>query len=65
VDNSRCLEGNFTETLASGEFEIDRITAWEAGFRLAFTWRQSTFKPDQITQVEVRFEAVEADACHR
>jgi hypothetical protein len=30
----------------------------EPGFRLAFTWRQSTFKPDQITHVEIRFEAV-------
>jgi len=51
--------GRFTETLANGKvFEIGRITAWEPGSRLAFTWRQATFEPGQITHVEVRFEAV-------
>jgi len=51
------LGGAFTETLASGKvFEIGRITAWEPGARLAFTWRQATFQPGQLTEVEVRFE---------
>jgi uncharacterized protein YndB with AHSA1/START domain len=51
--------GRFTETLANGKaFEIGRITAWEPGTRLAFTWRQASFAPGQITEVEVRFEAV-------
>jgi uncharacterized protein YndB with AHSA1/START domain len=55
----RGLGGRFTETLANGKvFEIGRITAWEPGSRLAFTWRQATFEPDQITHVEIRFEAV-------
>jgi uncharacterized protein YndB with AHSA1/START domain len=40
------------------EFEIGRITAWVPGERLAFTWRQATFKPDQLTHVDVRFESV-------
>jgi uncharacterized protein YndB with AHSA1/START domain len=52
------LGGRFTETVANGKvFEIGRITAWEPGSRLAFTWRQATFEPGQITHVEVRFEA--------
>jgi uncharacterized protein YndB with AHSA1/START domain len=51
--------GRFTETLPNGKvFEIGRITAWEPGVRLAFTWRQASFTPDQITHVEVRFEPV-------
>lgn len=51
--------GRFTETAADGEvFEIGRITAWQPGARLAFTWRQASFAPDQVTSVEVRFEAV-------
>ena len=51
--------GRFTETMASGEFfEIGRITAWEPGSRLAFTWRQASFAPGQETRVEVRFEAL-------
>lgn len=56
------LGGRFTETLAGGEvFEIGRITAWEPGARLAFTWRQASFAADQATQVEVRFEPVDAE----
>jgi uncharacterized protein YndB with AHSA1/START domain len=51
--------GRFTETLPDGKvFEIGRITVWEPGTFLAFTWRQATFERDQATLVEVRFEAV-------
>jgi uncharacterized protein YndB with AHSA1/START domain len=51
--------GRFTETLANGKiFEIGKITAWEPGRRLAFTWRQASFAPDEITTVEVRFEPI-------
>ncbi len=46
-------------TLPNGkEFEIGRVTAWAPGERVAFTWRQATFTPEQSTLVEVRFEAV-------
>ena len=49
--------GAFTETLPDGKvFEIGRITAWKPGVALAFTWRQATFAPEQMTHVEVRFE---------
>jgi hypothetical protein len=51
--------GRFTETYADGTvFEIGRITAWKPGARLAFSWRQASFEPDQVTHVEVRFEPV-------
>jgi uncharacterized protein YndB with AHSA1/START domain len=51
--------GRFTETLSSGKvFEIGRVTVWEPGSRLALTWRQATFAPDQMTTVEVLFEPV-------
>jgi hypothetical protein len=51
--------GRLVTTLPNGkEFEIGRITAWVIGERLAFTWRQATFAPDQQTHVEVRFEPV-------
>jgi uncharacterized protein YndB with AHSA1/START domain len=60
--DGRFFGGRFTETLADGEvFEIGRITAWAPPERLAFTWRQATFAPDQLTQVDVRFEAVGAE----
>jgi uncharacterized protein YndB with AHSA1/START domain len=49
-------------TLANGKvFEIGRVTAWERPSRLAFTWRQATFAPDQVTSVEVVFEPVGAE----
>jgi uncharacterized protein YndB with AHSA1/START domain len=46
-------------TLPNGKtFEIGRITAWAPPGRLAFTWRQATFAPEQQTHVEVRFEPI-------
>lgn len=54
------LGGRFTETLPDGKvFEIGRITSWEPGRRLGFTWRQATFAPDQTTEVDVTFEPVD------
>lgn len=51
--------GRLTETAPGGEvFEIGRITTWEPGVKLAFTWRQASFSPPQLTRVEVRFEQV-------
>lgn len=53
------LGGRFTETGADGTvFEIGRITVWEPGVRLGFSWRQASFAPDQMTHVEVCFELV-------
>jgi uncharacterized protein YndB with AHSA1/START domain len=56
------LGGALTETYADGsQFEIGRVTAWEPGAKLGFTWRQASFTPEQGTDVEVRFEAVGAE----
>lgn len=53
------LNGKMTETYPDGEvFEIGRITAWDPGAKLPFTWRQASFTPDQLTCVEVTFEPV-------
>lgn len=53
--------GRFIEVYdeATGEgFEIGRITVWEPGRRLAYTWRESDWGPEEQTQVDVRFEPV-------
>jgi len=53
--------GRFIEVYdEDGEgFEIGRITAWEAGKRVAYTWRQADWPDDGITNVEVTFEPVD------
>jgi len=49
-------------TLPSGKvFEIGSVTAWERGSRLAFSWRQASFAPDQNTHVDVTFQPVGGD----
>jgi uncharacterized protein YndB with AHSA1/START domain len=51
--------GRLVATLGNGkEFEVGRITVWKPGERLALTWRQATFAPDQATELDVRFEAI-------
>lgn len=53
------LGGRLITRLTNGEtYEIGRISAWEPGRRLAFGWRQSSFSPEQSTEVEVLFEPV-------
>jgi uncharacterized protein YndB with AHSA1/START domain len=47
-----------TRLADGGEFEIGRITVWQPGERLALTWRQESFAPDQSTELDVRFEAI-------
>ena len=59
VRQTQCFIGGEWVPAASGKtFEIGRITVWRPGELLAFTWRQATFAPEQVTTVEVRFESV-------
>lgn len=49
-------------TLPNGKvFEIGRVHVWLRGERLAFSWRQATFTPEQLTEVDIRFERVGAE----
>lgn len=51
--------GRLITTWAEGKvFEIGRVSVWQPGERLRFSWRQASFRPDQSTEVEVRFEPV-------
>lgn len=36
-------------------FEVGRVRVWEPPTRLAFSWRNSNFTPDELTEVEVQF----------
>jgi uncharacterized protein YndB with AHSA1/START domain len=56
------LGGRFTETYEDGStFEIGRVTHWEPDARIAFSWRQASFREGQDTEVEIRFETVGAE----
>ena len=45
------------------EWEIGPVRHWLPGERLAFGWRLPSFKADQTTEVDVRFEAVGDETC--
>jgi uncharacterized protein YndB with AHSA1/START domain len=54
--------GRFMEVydLDTGEgFEVGRVTAWEPGRRLAFTWTQVGWTADTFTDIEITFTAVD------
>ena len=52
-------DGRLTETYDDGTiFEIGRIRTWEPPHRLALSWRHASFRPDQETEVHIRFEPV-------
>jgi uncharacterized protein YndB with AHSA1/START domain len=39
-------------------FEVGRVTAWEPGERVAFTWTQADWAEGTSTDVEITFESV-------
>jgi uncharacterized protein YndB with AHSA1/START domain len=54
------VEGRLFESIDGehGEyvFEVGRVRIWEPPERLAFTWRNANFGPDEQTEVEVVFK---------
>jgi activator of HSP90 ATPase len=54
--------GRLLTRLKNGDtFEIGRISVWEPGKRLLFSWRQANFPAEQSTEVEVLFEPVDGE----
>ena len=51
--------GRLVQVEGEAETTIGRILVWEPGERLVFEWRARNFAPDEVTQVEVRFERAE------
>jgi len=54
------LGGRLIETWpgSAKEFDVGRVLVWEPGARLVFEWRASNFDDGEVTEVEVRFEAL-------
>jgi uncharacterized protein YndB with AHSA1/START domain len=46
------------DAVAGRVFVVGTVEAWEPPHRLALTWRLASFRPRQLTRVEVRFEAI-------
>ena len=52
--------GRLVETYADGStFVIGEVRTWDPPHYVAIGWRQSSFAPDQDTELHVRFEAVD------
>ena len=50
-------DDRLVERLGNGKlFEIGRVMVWAPPERLVVSWRQASFPPDLLTEVEVRFE---------
>jgi hypothetical protein len=58
---TRDAPGRLVEKLAGGKvFEVGQVSVWAPGERLVVGWRQAFFAPEQATEVDVRFEPVDA-----
>jgi uncharacterized protein YndB with AHSA1/START domain len=53
------LDGRIFESFesngATSVFEVGRVSVWQPPARLAFSWRNASFAPDERTEVEVEF----------
>jgi uncharacterized protein YndB with AHSA1/START domain len=49
--------GRLLEVYDDGAFEIGRVTAWEPGEHLAYTWREAGWEAGEHTTVDIRFLA--------
>jgi uncharacterized protein YndB with AHSA1/START domain len=52
--------GRLREIYDDGEYEIGRITHWEPGRRLTYTWREESWDTAEHTTVDVRFEPADS-----
>jgi len=46
--------------VTQGEFEAGRILSWKPGEKILLQWRQADWEPDEITEVEWRFQPIDS-----
>ncbi len=42
----------------AGNFEIGTVTHWQPGEQITLRWRQADWRPEEITQIQMLFEAI-------
>jgi SAM-dependent methyltransferase len=50
------FEAGLEGRVIQNRFEVGRIVAWEPGKRLAIEWRQASWEPEVVTEIEFIFE---------
>jgi len=50
------FEAGLEGRVIQNSFEVGRIVAWEPGKRIAIEWRQASWEPDVVTEIEFIFE---------
>jgi len=50
------FEGGKDGRVMQNSFEAGRVTAWERGKHLKMRWRQASWEPEKVTEVELRLE---------
>src|SRR5467141_881882 len=46
-------------SLRQGGFELGRVISWEPGRRILVGWRQASWNPDEVTEVELRIDSID------
>ncbi len=44
--------------ILEGSTQVGRVASWKPGVEMRIEWRQADWKSDEVTEIEVRFEAV-------
>ncbi|HEY7343501.1 MAG TPA: methyltransferase domain-containing protein [Ktedonobacterales bacterium] len=52
------FEAGMDGLVTQGTFEVGRIISWQPGELIRLTWHQADWNPEEITEIEVRFEVM-------
>jgi SAM-dependent methyltransferase len=53
------LEAGPTGRIVQDGFEVGRIVSWEPGARILLEWRQASWEPAEVTELELRFDRID------
>ncbi len=53
------LDPGPTGRVTEGKAELGRVISWQPGAAIVLEWHQADWEPDEVTEVEIRFEPVQ------